>query len=148
MEVIDSLQKNNVDYALIGGFAMVLHGMPRTTQDVDLFVRPEDGNIKRLVAALNDVFHDESVNEISLKELEKYPVIRFGTKENFFIDIMVKIGDAFTFNDIDYQTVTIEGHNVKIATLETLYKLKKDTVRPIDKTDSMFLMDLIARKGK
>lgn len=37
LEVIDTLEK--VDYILVGGFAMVLYGMPRATQDLDLFVK-------------------------------------------------------------------------------------------------------------
>lgn len=39
LEVIDTLEKEKVDYILVGGFAMVLYGMPRTTQDLDLFVK-------------------------------------------------------------------------------------------------------------
>lgn len=39
LEVIDTLEKEKVDYILVGGFAMVLYGMPRATQDLDLFVK-------------------------------------------------------------------------------------------------------------
>ena len=40
---------------MIGGWAAIAHGLPRTTLDVDLFVRPERANVERLVAALGDV---------------------------------------------------------------------------------------------
>jgi hypothetical protein len=39
---LDSLEKNKIDYALIGGVAASTHGRPRPTQDIDIFVRPED----------------------------------------------------------------------------------------------------------
>lgn len=143
IRVIDSLEKQNVDYVLIGGFAVVLYGMPRTTRDIDLFIRPDDENVKRLVAALNDVFHDESVQEISLTELEKYPVIRFGTDEGFNVDILIKIGNVFSFDDLDFQILDVEGHRIKTATPQTLYKMKRDTVRPEDKADSLFLKEWI-----
>jgi len=39
------------------------------------------------------------------------------------------------------------GDKIKVATVETLYRLKKDTIRPIDKTDSLFLKELINRRG-
>ena len=146
LTVIDSLESEKVDYVLIGGFAVVLYGMPRITQDVDIFVKPDEGNIKRLVSALYKVFHDESVHEITLDELIKYPVIRYGSQEGFFIDILIKIGEVFSFDDLDHQILTIKGHRVQAATPETLYKLKKDTVRPSDKTDALFLKEWIDRK--
>ena len=144
--VLDSLEIEKVDYILIGGFAVVLYGMPRMTQDVDIFVKPDEDNIKRLVSALHKVFHDESVHEITLDELIKYPVIRYGSQDGFFIDIIIKIGDAFSFDDLDYQILTIKGHRIRAATPETLYKLKKDTIRPSDQTDALFLKAWIDKK--
>jgi predicted nucleotidyltransferase len=146
LTVLDSLENEKVDYILIGGFAVVLYGMPRMTQDVDIFVKPDEDNIKRLVSALHKVFLDESIHKITLNELIKYPVIRYGSQDGFFIDILIKIGDAFSFDDLDYQILTIQGHRVRTATPETLYKLKKDTIRPSDKTDALFLKEWIDRK--
>lgn len=44
-----------MDYLVIGGWAAIAHGLPRTTLDVDLFVRPTRDNVRRLVGALADV---------------------------------------------------------------------------------------------
>jgi len=147
LNVIDALEAERVDYILIGGFAMVLHGLPRATQDIDIFVKPVLNNMERFTKALNSVFNDESIYEITLEELSKYSVIRYGTQEGFYIDVLIKIGDAFTYQDLEYDTIEFEGHKIKIATVETLYKLKKDTVRPIDKADALFLEELI-RQGE
>ncbi|MBU2260865.1 MAG: nucleotidyl transferase AbiEii/AbiGii toxin family protein, partial [Proteobacteria bacterium] len=70
-----------VDYVLIGGFAVILYGMPRLTQDVDIFVRNDSDNIDRLQRALYDMFSDDSIREITVEELERYPVIRYGSPE-------------------------------------------------------------------
>ncbi len=40
---------------MIGGWAAIAHGLPRTTLDVDLFVRPTPENVKRLVGALAQI---------------------------------------------------------------------------------------------
>ncbi len=53
LEVIDALEKEKVDYVLIGGFAVVLYGMPRFTQDIDLFIKSEKENVIRLQNAKN-----------------------------------------------------------------------------------------------
>lgn len=41
---LDALEEKKVDYVLIGGIAASTLGRPRPTQDIDLFVRPEDAD--------------------------------------------------------------------------------------------------------
>jgi predicted nucleotidyltransferase len=41
---IDAFEAKNIDYGLIGGVAAFTHGRPRPTQDIDIFVRPEDAD--------------------------------------------------------------------------------------------------------
>jgi predicted nucleotidyltransferase len=43
-EAIDAVERSGVPYAFIGGIASALHGRPRWTHDVDLFVRPQDAD--------------------------------------------------------------------------------------------------------
>ena len=45
-----ALDASVVDYALCGGVALAIHGVPRATQDIDLLVRPEDLSRLRDVA--------------------------------------------------------------------------------------------------
>ena len=146
LEVIDRLEKENVDYILIGGFAVILYGMPRLTQDVDLFLRNDSENIDRLQKAIYDVFRDNSIREITSDELNRYPVIRYGTPDGFFFDFIVKIGTAFTYDDLKYELIEVEGRSIRVATAETLYRLKNDTLRPIDQNDAVFLSELLRRE--
>jgi len=148
LETLDVLYKEGVEYILIGGFAVVLYGLPRFTQDIDIFVKPEEDNIKKLKRVLISIFNDKSIEEITLKELEKYPVIRYGTPEGFNLDIISKIGSKFSYDDLQYRIIEIEGRQLRIATPESLYRLKENTVRPIDKSDAVFLKELIKRKKK
>jgi len=139
LEVIDSLEREEVEYILIGGFAVVLYGMPRFTQDLDLFIKAKEENIAKLHKALYSVFNDKSVYEITNTELENYAVIRYGSEDGFYIDVISKIGDAFSFEDLKYNEMEIENHRIKIATVDTLYKLKEKTYRAIDQNDLAFL---------
>jgi predicted nucleotidyltransferase len=145
-DVLDILEKEKVEYVLIGGFAMVLYGMPRVTQDLDLFVKMKKENIEKLQKALFILLKDKNVFEITDSELKEYNVIRFGTEEGYYIDLLSKLGEAFSYEDLEFNEVNIEGHNIKIATLETLYKLKEKTFRAIDKNDLIFLRRLIEDK--
>ncbi|MBI1930715.1 nucleotidyl transferase AbiEii/AbiGii toxin family protein [Candidatus Poribacteria bacterium] len=143
IQVLDAFNKHGVDYILIGGVAVVLHGMERLTRDIDIFVKIVPENIDQLRKALHAVFDDTSIEEITLSELNQYSVIRYGTPSGFYIDIMARLGEVATFDDLEYEIINYEGTQIKIATPETLYQLKKDTIRDKDKMDAIFLKALI-----
>lgn len=137
--VLKALSECEVDYILIGGLAVAYHGVPRFTEDIDIFVKRNPDNISRLKNALRTVFDDESIDEITHDDLVEYAVVRYGTPDNFYIDVMDRIGEAFSYEDLDYEAIEAEGVQVRVATIETLIKLKKGTFREIDKFDVAML---------
>lgn len=143
LQVIKALNDYQVEYILIGGVAVIFHGMDRLTRDIDVFVKMEPHNIERLRKALHAVFDDASIEEITFDELTQYPVIRYGPPEDFYIDILTRLGEAASYEDLEYELIEYEGIPVRIATPETLYNLKKDTIREKDKADAFFLQQLI-----
>ena len=144
VDVLRALETEGVRYILVGGVAVNLHGLGRTTQDLDIFLSPEPGNIERLKAALNSVFADPSIAEISSDDLAgDYPTVRYvPPDESFVIDLMARLGDAFRFEDLEAADMEVEGVRVPVATPRTLYRMKKDTLRPIDRMDA----DALRRK--
>lgn len=146
IQIFSQLEKHEVEYVLIGGFAVILYGLPRLTNDIDLFIKPDEENINKLKNALKSAIDDNCIDEISLKMLSDYQVVRYGSPEGLYIDLIINLGEAYSYNDIDYTIKDIHGSPVRIATAETLYKMKKDTVRPIDRSDAVFLADLLSKK--
>lgn len=53
-DFISSLQKNGVDFVIVGAFALALYGHPRATGDMDVWIRPERENALRMMGALRD----------------------------------------------------------------------------------------------
>jgi len=139
IELIRTLEEEKVEYVLIGGFAIILHGFARATQDIDLFVNSTEENIRKLRSALKRLYKDNSIDEITISELYKYPVIRYGTDLGFCIDIIISIGEKFSYKDLETEIIALENCKVRIATPKTLYKLKKNTHREIDQLDIKFL---------
>lgn len=138
LAVLAALDRHDVDYVLVGGLALGVHGLVRATRDIDLFVRPTAENVERLRAALRSVFDDASIDEIVAADLAgPYPVVRYGPPDgDFVIDLIGRIGDAFAFDDLDSERRTVDGVVIRVATTRTLYRLKKDTHRPIDRADA------------
>ncbi len=52
--VFASFQDRRVKYIVIGGIAVVLHGVPRATFDLDILIEPTTDNARRLLDALVD----------------------------------------------------------------------------------------------
>jgi hypothetical protein len=146
LKVLKAMEDEEVDYILIGGFAVILHGLPRFTMDMDFFMKMAEKNVQKLRKALYSVFGDSDIDEITFDELAKYPVIRYGTPNGFHIDIMAQLGEAATYEDLEYEIMEVLGQKIRVATAETLLKLKQDTIRPEDKGDALFLKELLQRK--
>lgn len=53
--IVAALNKHQVDFMIIGGFAVVYHGHVRATKDLDLYIRKTEENAKRAVAALEEI---------------------------------------------------------------------------------------------
>lgn len=53
-EFIGCLTARRVEFLIVGAYALALHGSPRFTGDLDVFVRPTEENAARLVGAIGD----------------------------------------------------------------------------------------------
>jgi hypothetical protein len=52
-EFIGSLTAHGVEFLIVGAYALALHGVPRFTGDLDVFIRPSPDNAERLIQALH-----------------------------------------------------------------------------------------------
>jgi len=148
LDIMRALSAEDVDYVLIGGFAVILHGLSRLTADIDIFIKPETENCERLKRALRKVFPaDDEIDSLSLRDLQDYAVVRYGTVDDFYIDLIAGIGEMFRYEDLEYEIRDVAGAQVRIATPETLLRMKKDTVRPEDRRDALFLAELVANRA-
>ena len=136
--VLAALEREGVRYVVFGAVAINLLGLARATEDLDIFVEPQSENIERLKAALRSVFADPAIDEISAEELMgDYPAVQYVPPEGtFHVDILTRLGEAFAFRDLEAIRVDLEGQPVSVASPKTLYRMKKDTVRPKDWGDA------------
>jgi len=139
MRVLSAFERHGLDYVLIGATALAFHGIVRATEDVDLFVRPEAANIEKLRGALRDVYpNDASIDGIADADLlGEYPAVRFYPSDgDLYFDLLTRLGEAVSFDSITRETKVVDGVRVSVATPSALYRLKRDTVRAIDRQDA------------
>ncbi|HEX9818031.1 MAG TPA: nucleotidyl transferase AbiEii/AbiGii toxin family protein [Methylomirabilota bacterium] len=143
LEVLRALAREGVDYVLVGAVALGVHGIVRATEDVDLFIRPDGENVERLKRALRSVWDDPDIAGITADDLAgEYSTVRYGPPgEGFVIDLLSRLGSAFAFEDLESEIVSVEGVPARVATPATLYRMKRGTLRPIDRADAAALRE-------
>jgi hypothetical protein len=72
--------------------------------------------------------------------LGEYPSVRYYPPEGgLFLDVMTRLGDAASFESVESEVKDVDGIRVRVATPAALYRLKRNTVRPLDRRDAAAL---------
>jgi len=141
VSICRSLNREGARYLLIGGFAVILHGLVRTTKDIDLLVDPSEENIRKVKRALGTL-PDNAVALIGDDEVGKYRVVRVA--DEVVVDLMaeacgISYAEAVAAG-VEHQRVG--DVEIPIAKKEVLIRTK-NTFRDSDKSDVGFLRQLI-----
>jgi hypothetical protein len=137
-EMLSTLLEEKVDFILVGAFAMAAHGYPRATGDIDIWIRPDPGNAKRVYAAL--ARFGAPLSSVEPGDFSRLDLIfQIGVPPRR-IDIITSI-DGVSYDDAAGNTlvVHIEGMNIPILSLALLIKNKESTGRDKDRLDAQFL---------
>jgi hypothetical protein len=140
-KILAAFEREGARYVVVGAIAINLLGLARATEDLDLFVAPERENVERVKVALQSVFADPSIEEISADDLlGEYPAVQYVPPAGgFHLDILTRLGEAIHFHDLEAMRIDFDGLTVSVATPRTLYRMKRDTVRAKDWADAAAL---------
>ena len=139
LRVLRAFDREGLDYVLIGAAAMGFHGVVRATEDLDLFIRATAENVERLKRAFRAAYaNDPNIDEIRAEDLlGDYPAVRYYPPSgDLYFDVMTRLGEAASFETVAQEHKEVEGIRVRVATPAALYRLKKGTVRPLDRQDA------------
>ena len=128
-------------YVLIGGFAVIVRGGARTTKDIDLLIDAAPANVARVKQALR-ILEDHTVDQVADDDVARYAVVRVA--DEIVVDLIARAcGIDYEAAAADAEPALIGDVQVPVASLETLIKTK-DTARPSDRADCLFLGALIS----
>jgi hypothetical protein len=147
LEFIDLFNSNEVEYLIVGAFAMGFYRLPRATGDIDFFVNPTYENSLRVVKALSEF----GFAHLGLAE-------NVFAKDNQFLmlgrppgrlDILTSI-DGVHFSDAyrDREFGTLGGRTVPFLSQEHLIVNKLATGRLKDKADAQKLQRSKAKQDR
>jgi len=148
LDLFRTLRDHEVRYALVGGLAMNLHGVPRMTMDVDILVDPSPENFEKVVAAAQVLKLKPGVpvelkalldpaqrrRWVEEKKMIAFPLVRDGDPAaslNVLIAPPLNPADAIGRAEIKM----VGGVPVALASIEDMIVLKKAAGRAQDRAD-------------
>jgi hypothetical protein len=132
-EFLELLEKHKVDFLLVGGYAVVLHGYVRSTGDMDLWIERTTENYQKLVSVYSDfsapIFPEEQFFD---KTINVWGIGIEPTK----IEILTEV-DGLTFKEsfVKCEYFEIEQLQIPYIDFEDLIKNKLASGRYKDLAD-------------
>jgi hypothetical protein len=147
-ELLQSLADTRVDYVLVGGMAVQLHGFLRATVDIDLVLAMNDANLDRFIEVAKQ-FGLQPVIPVPIDALKNAQQIARWHREKGMLAFALrepKIGgsviDILVRPDVSFDKLSssavegkLFGRKVMIASIDDLIAMKQAANRPKDQLD-------------
>jgi hypothetical protein len=138
-DLIDALEDGAIDYALCGGVALAIHGVPRATQDIDFLVRPEDlDRLREIVRRCGFVLESFPMDFASGITIQRFTKLIDG--QPLMLDALL-VGGPLAGAWERRQAAEIEGGRVRVIARDDLVALKLAAGRPQDLVDVQRLQE-------
>ena len=150
-DILRALERERVDYAVIGGVAVVLYGYVRFTKDIDLMIDFSEENIQRFTRVLAALHFqpgvpiepmemvDASKREEWIRE-KNVKVLTFYNPDSQLLQIDVLLTKNLA--DVRRTRKRIDDFEISVVDYEALLEMKKETARPTDLIDIEKLEEL------
>lgn len=145
IRLCDLFNRHGVRYVLIGGMAMIQHGLMRLTSDIDVLIDSTDENMEKIRSAMSHL-PDGAIADVEPGDVRQYGVVRVA--DEFVIDLMHSAcGIEYEEAVQDAELCELEGIPIPVASRRILW-LSKRTYREKDALDRNFLKALMEERGE
>lgn len=146
-KLLADLAKSEVDFAAVGGLAVIFNGYDRLTLDADILVNDSTANLEKLLACLRN-WGEGWARELTPAD---FPAQEGSIRvmEEFDLDIFTRMRDK-TLDDFRPRLKRLRVGDIEIPYLspQDLIFLKQVSWREKDKLDVLALQEIIARDAK
>jgi predicted nucleotidyltransferase len=142
-EILRILCGHRVDFVVVGGIAVMVHGYIRNTKDLDIVVRPETLNLSRLSEALAELEAEPrgvaAINLTDPHQLRPAPLVPIMTNAGPLdvVNIEHLAGAPASYDALREAALTVKlgGLEVAVAALRDLIRMKRAAGREHDLAD-------------
>lgn len=137
-DALSEFSAANVEFLVVGAYAMAAHGLPRATGDIDIWVRRSPKNAQRVWNALASF--GAPLGDVSPSDFLKPDLIFQVGIAPQRIDVLTDI-DGVQFDDAwpNHQVIQFSGIDVPVISRPDLIKNKRASARPKDLGDLAWL---------
>jgi hypothetical protein len=153
-DLLKRLVEHQVRFSVIGGVALVIRGVNRTTEDLDISYARDRENMVRIVQALAPIHPTLRGAPKDLPFAFDLPTLRSGLNFTFDtdlgpIDLLGEVAGHGTFEFVDRASdeVDLDGLKILVLTVDGLEKAKRAAGRPKDLLDLGFLAKIKDMSG-
>jgi hypothetical protein len=146
-DVFRAFQEQGVNYVIVGGIAVNLHGSLRSTADLDILVEMSDENLGKIVEILRDKGYrvmrpvdpmkitDKEIREdwVKNKHMKALNFYREGELEE--VDIVIESTVGYDEAKESVIRVEIDDLTLPVIGIDQLIAMKQETGRAVDKLD-------------
>lgn len=131
-----NLLESDVIFLLIGGYAVNYHGYPRYTEDLDIWLKPNNENKANFILFLKQQkFAPAGINkltELNFSEAQSFHIGQDETRIDFMTKISgVRFDEAFQ----GHAKLILDDHEIPVIQFQHLIVNKMVSSRPQDKAD-------------
>ena len=146
-EFIELLNAHQVEYLIVGGYALAFHGHPRYTKDIDVWIATNPENALRMLNVLKD-FGFASLSLTQQDFLEQDNIIQLGFPPNR-IDILTSVdGIQFADSISESSIIKVDGIAIHLIGIHKLIENKTASGRLQDLADVEKLQALLNEQDK
>ena len=147
-KLLAGIARAKVDFAVVGGLAVILNGYERQTRDLDIIIHPDPDNVCRLLAFLC-TWGEGWARELSLADFEALQEGSLRIMEEFDLDVFVKMRGR-SLDDFRPRLRHLQSDEVRIPVIapEDLIHCKETSWRDKDKLDVSALREILKREKK
>jgi hypothetical protein len=134
-QLLRALEDRRINYALCGGLALAVHGLPRATVDIDILVQPGDWPAVEALAKKLDFTLKAGPMSFSGGAIEIRRVSKIDPQGNVLTLDVLLVTDKITDVWDTRREVSWEEGRVSVVSREGLIRLKRLSGRPQDIAD-------------
>jgi len=147
-EELSEFYHQQVKYLVIGGLAVNLYGIPRVTQDIDLLISFDEGNVERLITVLKKLDYqarvpvdpmlltDPRTRKTWIEERNMRVFSLFHKHHNFkVVDILISTPISYEEAEANRTTIEVQDIKIYLIGIDELIRLKKISGREQDLSD-------------
>jgi predicted nucleotidyltransferase len=145
--VFDALNRSGTRYVVVGGVATILHGFVRGTTDVDVVIDLDEPSARRAIQELEAIGYRPQV-PVQATDFANRPTREMWARDrgmivfSLYSDVNPVVVDLFVRSPMNFEELwtrsevrSLEGGEVRVASLDDLIRIKRDAARPQDLVD-------------